>query len=43
MSNSKHPTGIFICLLAIVVMAACHAPARVPDLGGLYNHFNVPG
>jgi hypothetical protein len=37
MSNRRHPTQIFICLLAIGVIASCHAPARAPDLGGLYN------
>ena len=37
MRESRRPTVVFICLLTIVVVAACHAPPRAPDLGGLYN------
>jgi pimeloyl-ACP methyl ester carboxylesterase len=37
MRNKKRLTEIFICLLTIVMVAACHGPPRAPDLGGLYN------
>jgi len=37
MRNRRHPAVVFICLLTIVAVFACHAPPRAPDLGGLYN------
>lgn len=37
MRKRRRPAVVFICLLTSVVVAACHAPPRAPDLGGLYN------
>lgn len=37
MRKRRRPINAFICLLTIVVNAACYSPPRAPDLGGLYN------
>jgi len=37
MRKRRHPIDVFICLLTVVVVAACHSSPRAPDLGGLYN------